>query len=436
MVGALDEGMTKICEEHGIPTLSIEANSIKNRGAANLRFDYSAYKRMAAMKVQFYSNILRLGFNVWACDADTAWMAHPAPSAREAPCGGGAQRHSCRREQAPFVNEYPMQYVDILTTTDCIDVEGDTKGGCWHVDHNTGLVYMRARQGVLDFTAAWKQKIETTRDVMIRDQAALNLLMREGFRSKEWEPPPDPQGGTRARPIYKAWNDRLKIARLPLRYFANGHTFFVQRMYARKEADGSDHPPPFALHMTYQCASPPPRQRHRRRPRRRTRPAPPPPPPPPPLPPPPSNRVGHEHPRSGRYGDSSKFAYGKRQRMREARVWWVDPPSYFSEGRYLAVAPEGAALPIDTLPNSVTTAEAAGRFNKEDSHLRETLRDALGLATALNRTLVLPRMLCYCDNIWKEMKHCKASPPPLALARPRPATPTRPRPSRWAVPLE
>ena len=39
MVGALDEGMTKICEEHGIPTLSIEANSIKNRGAANLRFD-------------------------------------------------------------------------------------------------------------------------------------------------------------------------------------------------------------------------------------------------------------------------------------------------------------------------------------------------------------------------------------------------------------
>ena len=89
MVGALDEGMTKICEEHGIPTLSIEANSIKNRGAANLRFDYSAYKRMAAMKVQFYSNILRLGFNVWACDADTAWMAHPAPSARVAPCGGG-----------------------------------------------------------------------------------------------------------------------------------------------------------------------------------------------------------------------------------------------------------------------------------------------------------------------------------------------------------
>jgi len=46
--------------------------------------------------------------------------------------------------------------------------------------------------------------------------------MREGFHSKEWAPPADPEGGGKARPIYYAWNDRLKIARLPLRYFANG----------------------------------------------------------------------------------------------------------------------------------------------------------------------------------------------------------------------
>ena len=87
-----------------------------------------------------------------------------------------------------------MQHVDMLTTTDCIDLKGDQAGGCWHVDHNTGLVYMRSRPIVLEFTAAWKRKIETTRDIMIRDQAALNLLMREGFHSKTWPPPPDPSG--------------------------------------------------------------------------------------------------------------------------------------------------------------------------------------------------------------------------------------------------
>ena len=97
--------------------------------------------------------------------------------------------------------------------------------------------------------------------------------------------------------MWLAWNDKIKIARLPLRYFANGHTFFVQRMYAK-----ATHPPPFVVHMTYQ------------------------------------------------YGDSSAFPYGKRQRMREARVWQVDPPSYFRDGMYLAVAPEAATLPIDYLP--------------------------------------------------------------------------------------
>jgi len=213
---------------------------------------------------------------------------------------------------------------------------------------------MRSRPAVLEFTAAWKKKIETTRDIMVRDQSALNLLMRENFRSRTWTPPPDPEGGQAVRPIYLTWNDKIKLARLPLRYFANGHSFFVQRLYAKAE-----HPPPFVVHMTYQ------------------------------------------------YGDSASFPYGKRQRMREGRVWQVDPPSYFSEGKYLAIAPEAAALPISFLPGNVTTAEAAARFNLEEAHMRPVLRDAIGLAIALNRTLVLPRMLCYCDNIWKEMKHCR-----------------------------
>jgi len=62
-------GRYGICEDNGIPTLTIDGKAIADRHAANLRFDYGAYKRMAAMKVQFYTNILMLGFNVWACDA-------------------------------------------------------------------------------------------------------------------------------------------------------------------------------------------------------------------------------------------------------------------------------------------------------------------------------------------------------------------------------
>ena len=35
------------------------------------------------------------------------------------------------------------------------------------------------------------------------------------------------------RNIYLVWNEKLKLARLPLKYFANGHSFFVQVTVAR-----------------------------------------------------------------------------------------------------------------------------------------------------------------------------------------------------------
>ena len=69
LVGALDDKMLSIAEEEGVPSMPLDGSSIKNRGAANLRFDYSAYKRMAALQVAFYTRILTMGFNIWACGA-------------------------------------------------------------------------------------------------------------------------------------------------------------------------------------------------------------------------------------------------------------------------------------------------------------------------------------------------------------------------------
>ena len=36
-----------------------------------------------------------------------------------------------------------------------------------------------------------------------------------------------------------------------------------------------------------------------------------------------------------RYGDDTGYAYGKRQRLRDAGLWLVDPPAYYEQGRYL-----------------------------------------------------------------------------------------------------
>ena len=92
LMGALDAQFETICKEQGIPVLPIQGqDKIAHRSSANLRFDYSAYKRMAALKVNFYTRILTMGFNIWACDADTGWMGDPST----------------------FVKAYPMQYAGV-----------------------------------------------------------------------------------------------------------------------------------------------------------------------------------------------------------------------------------------------------------------------------------------------------------------------------------
>ena len=44
---------------------------------------------------------------------------------------------------------------------------------------------------------------------------------------------------------------------------------------------------------------------------------------------------------------------------------------------------------------------------REHAHMLKVVRALLGVGKALGRTVVLPRMLCYCDFMWKEMRACR-----------------------------
>ena len=44
------------------------------------------------------------------------------------------------------------------------------------------------------------------------------------------------------------------------------------------------------------------------------------------------------------FAEGSSFAYGKRQRLREAGLWFVDGDEYYA-GKYLSVSTRGATLP-------------------------------------------------------------------------------------------
>lgn len=109
----------------------------------------------------------------------------------------------------------------------------------------------------------------------------------------------------------------------------------------------------------------------------------------------------------------------KEQRFREAGLWAADSPDYF-RGKFLSLrwseppsvtaliahSAEGASggRPAGrTASTSRPMAHAAhniGTHRAAMSTYVSELRDALALARALGRTLILPRWRCYCDRLW------------------------------------
>ena len=113
------------------------------------------------------------------------------------------------------------------------------------------------------------------------------------------------------------------------------------------------------------------------------------------------------------FAEGSKFAHGKRQRLRQAGLWLVDDDSYFN-GRhqlapngYITVSAEHATLPVVSMGPEVDSRDAVKQHLAEARHRTAMLRPLLGIAKALGRALILPKMLCYCDFMWKEMKNCR-----------------------------
>ena len=188
--------------------------------------------------------------------------------------------------------------------TDCIDLPSDARAPLLHCDFNTGLVFLRNSPAVLGFTERWKETVASAREKRIRDQAAFNMLTKQPGRPLQ---PHLFSNGTRAERLYTTEPTpgvSLKLLVLPLDRFLNGHTYFVQHAHTLPNAAT-----PISVHMTYQFA------------------------------------------------EGSKFAYGKRQRLREAGLWLVDEDSYYN-GRYVTASSLGANLPVKAMGPNVDSRDA------------------------------------------------------------------------------
>ena len=350
MIGALDTTMYDLCVAKGIPTYMVNGSDIlTKRDVTYFKPGSPVFKKMGTVKTKFILEMLRMGLNPILSDADVMWLRDPREHFK----------HGTYSE------------ADVLISTDCIDLPADHRdeGGCAHVNFNTGILHFKATDKSREFVRKWHETIVSHLDQRwMRDQPAFNLLIRdETDIGLNWKnAPKPPEGERRVFEVATGTGHPVRLGPLPSWLFVGGHVYFVQELMKHWDEGPSGlhfDEKPYALHMTYQ------------------------------------------------YGDSGEYPWGKRQRLRSLGMWQFDPPSYYSEGKFITVAPEAVTkhLPPVDVPRGVDSRIPVKLHLEEDAYRRPAIQSAFAVAQALNRTLVLPRMYCYADNIWNKyvMQQCR-----------------------------
>eukprot|EP00803_Ostreobium_quekettii_P009210 evm.model.scf_772EXC.7 EVM.evm.TU.scf_772EXC.7 scf_772EXC:53561-60533(-) len=144
--------------------------------------------------------------------------------------------------------------------------------------------------------------------------------------------------------LFLGFRRSLKVGVLPVSIFCSGHTYFVQGMPQRLGLK------PYIVHTTFQF---------------------------------------------------SGFV-GKRNRFREALLW-DDPPEYFDRpGGYLTFDMDVPSALLDTAgprTHKIEVENVMGHFELVNHQIKQ-IRDALAIANALGRALIVPQMWCGLDRWW------------------------------------
>ena len=354
-------------------------------GLPNIHFRGTPFlfHRMGFLKAMTIKEVLLTGRHVLVSDSDVVWVADPSAEL-EALAAAGAS---------------------IAPSTDCIDAEADADKTprdaspfmCGHAPgnkggavFNTGVIFLAASNATVGFCERWARATLQLETWWSDDQGVFNgLLTRQGFY-------PVRAAGLGGKLVRGP--DGLVLAPLPSTRFCAGHLVWMQQ---DAEPRG--------------CAS--------------------------------------VHATFTEFGDA-----GKRWRFVEAGLWGALPRSYFEEGRYITFTPpkpppdpapcpagsrgkwtQGGPVPQPCggedsghglqrkQAGNVGAEEARRRSVRLRSNLElmrrqlHALRDALGVARVLNRTLVVPHFDCMCDRseLVDYVPSCVYPGAPPSLAFPR-----------------
>jgi hypothetical protein len=398
LVGALDAKLAALCLEHGIPAATISDETLAKMGANRLsksaektyyRYAPGTFLRMGLIKQVFIREMLLAGLDAMVSDVDVAWLRSPWPLVRYGDRAQPAVQGRCKL----------IAFADVVLSVDQVQQYMDTDKHYWHIgsELNTGVAFFRNSAGALAVLDEWRVAMAKAiaagnpnhdqfwLNEVLQKRDFVNLKLDDAARAK-WLPgalaalrQADPtreglptsatdfnasEASLRALFLFKrqfgvppAAKAEVTIATFPIAEVSNGHTFFIQKLH---EIVGV---PPVCVHTTYQ------------------------------------------------YGDSPTYAYGKRERLRDAHLWLLDSAQSHWEGRFLQLttmpARQLSPMKAELLMESVVDPEHCVRSHLKLTMLqRQWLMDGFLLAKALGRTLILPPLWCMLDRFWTILNHC------------------------------
>ena len=158
-------------------------------------------------------------------DVDTVWLRDPRPF---------------------FKTERVATESDVAVSTDCLSHALERQNdGCWHMQFNTGVLWLRPTATTTRFVGEWRDALLETEHEFEHDQDIFNRLLRverdgtkPGFR-------PFRTNATTSQSLRVAARG-VAVGALPLSLFCGGHVYFVQRLHETLRVR------PLVVHTTYQ----------------------------------------------------------------------------------------------------------------------------------------------------------------------------------------
>ena len=456
VVACMDEKLFSLAEEHGHPAVVMKESKGEESTVATrwkyYRMDPKAFLAMGILKVRFFMEFMRSGFDVLCSDLDVMWLGDPRPWIQG------------RMETSSF-----LALADVIVSTDVTAGSFDNDKSSWGINNemNTGMVLLRSTPGAMVFCLKWKArmevemvkvsqmsssfvqwwvndqtffnevvhsartmgeaeralkahhasarqvaidqlgkmvfgasqkkqlelafaKVETLRARGADGDAAIGAIRGLIFKMLQCASPMQCLAGASYGTGRAGLQMPFTVATFPFLHFASGHTYFTQSLQDRLGFA------PVSVHTTFQ------------------------------------------------FGDTPEFTWGKRNRLREKLLWLVDDDTYYTRQGpgtdpnevhyrgYLQLTGTLVELVAPLMRNEASSSikiEGDGAYSQQmlgntadvfglsdgnpnkhlllDAFQRRLVVNLVALGRAMRRKVIMPRMTCWCDRYWWLLEACR-----------------------------